>query len=115
MGIITGYLSRLVNEGIKLTGGSPQTYTKTVTGTALTASWVKLVTTTSATKSLRMAAAPTATIYDIEYTIVDANASPPTDTYGMPVLASEDFAAGIPIGDIYVRSATLQSLIMWVA
>ena len=129
MGIVTGYLSQLVNSGIKvLVGGSAVsssnplpvsggnfTYTKDNTGTALTASWAKVITTTTATKALRMSAACNATTYDIEYTVVTADASAPTDTRGQALLAGEDFLAGIPVGDIYARSATLQTLIIWSA
>ena len=130
MGIVTGYLSQLVSSGIKLlVGGSAVsstnplpvsggnfTYTKDNTGTtALTASWALVKTTTTSTKSLRMSAACNATTYDIEYTVVTAGASAPTDTRGQALLAGEDFLAGIPVGDIYARSATLQTLIIWSA
>lgn len=90
-----------------MTGGN-YSYTKDVQGTALTASWALVTTTTTATKSLRMSAACDASAYDIEYTVVVAGASAPTDTRGQALLAGEDFAAGIPVGDIYARSATLQ-------
>lgn len=130
MGIVTGYLSQLVNSGIKLlVGGSAVSstnplpssagnfaYTKDNTGTTpLTASWVLVKTTTTATKSLRMSAACNATTYDIEYTVVTAGAAAPTDTRGQALLAGDDFLAGIPVGDIYARSATLQTLIIWSA
>ncbi len=130
MGIVTGYLSQLVSSGIKLlVGGSavsssnplPTTagnfaYTKDNTGTtALTASWAKVITTTTSTKALRMSAACNAATYDIEYTVVTAGASAPTDTRGQALLAGDDFLAGIPVGDIYARSATLQTLIIWSA
>lgn len=130
MGIVTGYLSQLVNSGIKLYNGAasvsasnplPTTagnfaYTKDNTGTtALTASWAKVITTTTSTKALRMSAACNAATYDIEYTVVTAGASAPTDTRGQALLAGEDFLAGIPVGDIYARSATLQTLIIWSA
>lgn len=130
MGIVTGYLSQLVNSGIKLlVGGSAVSssnplpssagnfaYTKDNTGTTpLTASWVLVKTTTTATKSLRMSAACDATAYDIEYTVVTAGAGTPTDTQGQALLAGDDFLAGIPVGDIYARSASLQTLIIWSA
>lgn len=104
----------------KVTAGLPIhannfTYTKITTGTALTASWALVTTTTTATKSLRMSAACDASAYDIEYTVVAEGASAPTDTRGQALLAGEDFAAGIPVGDIYARSATLQRLIIWSA
>jgi hypothetical protein len=130
MGIVTGYLSQLVSSGIKLlVGGSavsssnplPTTagnfaYTKDNTGTtALTATWALVKTTTTATKALRMSAACNATTYDIEYTVVTAGDAAPTDTRGQALLAGDDFLAGIPVGDIYARSATLQTLIIWSA
>lgn len=130
MGIVTGLLTQLVNSGIKLYNGSasvsannplPTTagnfaYTKDNTGTtALTASWAKVITTTTATKALRMSAACNTTTYDIEYTVVTASASAPTDTRGQALLAGDDFLAGIPVGDIYARSATAQTLIIWSA
>lgn len=129
MGIVTGLLTQLVNSGIKLYNGAasvgannplPTTagnfgYTKDNTGTALTASWALVKTTTTATKSLRMSAACDATAYDIEYTVVTAGAGTPTDTQGQALLAGDDFLAGIPVGDIYARSASLQTLIIWSA
>lgn len=130
MGIVTGYLSQLVTNGIKLYNGSSSVsasnplptsagnfaYTKDNTGTTpLTATWALVKTTTTATKALRMSAACNATVFDIEYTVVTAGASAPTDTRGQAVLAGEDFASGIPVGDIYARSATLQTLVIWSA
>jgi len=130
MGIVTGYLSQLVNNGIKILNGTasvgannplPTTagnfaYTKDNTGTtALTASWALVKTTTIATKALRMSCACNATVFDIEYTVVAAGASAPTDTRGQALLAGDDFLAGIPVGDIYARSATSQTLIIWSA
>ena len=79
---------------------------------ALTSSYQKVATTTTATKSLRMSAACNATAYDIEYQVVTAGGAAPTTT-GQALLAGEDFLAGIPIGDIYARSATAQKLIVW--
>ena len=129
MGIVTGYLSQLVNNGIKLYNGSasvsannplPTTagnfaFAKDNAGTALTASWAKVITTTTETKALRMSAACNATTFDIEYTVVTTGDAPPTDTRGQALLAGDDFLAGIPVGDIYARSATLQTLIIWSA
>ena len=91
-------------------------YTKDKTGTTpLTASWALVKTTTTATKALRMSCACNATIFDIEYTVVTAGASPPTDTRGQALLAGDDFLAGIPVGDIYARSASTQTLVIWSA
>ena len=91
-------------------------YTKDKTGTTpLTASWALVKTTTTATKALRMSCACNATIFDIEYTVVTAGASAPTDARGQALLAGEDFLAGIPVGDIYARSASFQTLIIWSA
>ncbi len=79
---------------------------------ALTSSYQKVATTTTATKSLRMSAACNATAYDIEYQVVEAGRDAPTTT-GQALLAGDDFLAGIPVGDIYARSATAQKLIVW--
>jgi hypothetical protein len=79
---------------------------------ALTSSYQKVTTTTTATKSLRMSCACNATAYDIEYAVVTAGGAAPTTT-GQALLAGDDFLAGIPIGDIYARSATAQKLIVW--
>lgn len=98
-----------------MVSASKFSYTKENTGTALTTSWTKVVTTTTETQSLRMSAACNASAYDIEYTVVTAGASAPTDTRGQALLAGDDFLAGIPVGDIYARSATLQTLIIWSA
>lgn len=87
------------------------TYTEDWNG-ALTSSYQKVTTTTTATKSLRMSAACNATAYDIEYAVVTAGAAAPTAN-GQALLAGDDFLAGIPMGDIYARSATSQKLIVW--
>lgn len=79
---------------------------------ALTSTYQKVATTTTSTKSIRMSAACNATAYDIEYQVVTAGAAAPTTT-GQALLAGEDFLAGIPVGDIYARSATAQKLIVW--
>jgi len=47
-----------------------------------------------------------------EYQVVAAGGAAPT-TSGQALLAGDDFLAGIPVGDIYARSATLQKLIVW--
>ena len=101
------------SDPMPVSGGN-FTYTKDNTGTTpLTASWVLVKTTTTATKALRMSAACNAAVFDIEYTVVTAGASAPTDTRGQALLAGEDFLAGIPVGDIYARSASFQTLIIW--
>lgn len=79
---------------------------------ALTATYQKVATTTTSTKSFRMSCACNATAYDIEYQVVAAGGAVPT-TAGQALLAGDDFLAGIPVGDIYARSATLQKLIVW--
>ena len=96
-----------------LTGSSSPalTYTETFNN-SLTATYQKVATTSAATKSLRMSCASNATAYDIEYQVVVAGGAAPTAN-GMSLLAGEDFAVGIPIGDIYARSATNQRLIVW--
>ena len=92
-------------------GGSPVAYAEDWNA-ALTSSYQKVATTTASTRSLRMSAACNATAYDIEYQVVAAGAAAPTTT-GQALLAGDDFLAGIPVGDIYARSATAQKLIVW--
>ena len=53
-----------------------------------------------------------AAIFDIEWVAVTAGAAAPADTYGEPVLGGEDFAGGIPLGDIYLKSATGQKAVV---
>lgn len=81
----------------------------------LTASWQKVCTTTAATLGLRLGIPPNPSAYDIEWASVPAGAAAPTDAIGEAVMAGEDFASGLPIGDIFARSATLQKLIVKVA
>lgn len=70
----------------------------------LTSSWAKVATTTSATRSLRVGDA-TQGDYDIFWTVVTADGSAPSGSVlGLPVITGEDFAGGIPIGDVYLRS-----------
>lgn len=78
----------------------------------LTSSWVKVATTTTATRGLRIAPVPSATDFDIEWISVTADASAPTDTNGEPIFGGEDFAGGIPVGDIYLKSASGQIVIV---
>ncbi len=92
-------------------GGSPVTYSEVFNG-ALTSTYQLITTTTTSTRSLRMSAACNATAYDIEYQVVASGAAAPTTT-GQALLAGDDFLAGIPVGDIYARSATAQKLIVW--
>ncbi len=88
------------------------TYTQDFNG-ALNSTYQLITTTTTATRSLRMSAACNATAYDIEYQVVASGAAAPTTATGQALLAGDDFAAGIPVGDIYARSATAQKLIVW--
>ena len=90
-------------------GAAPVAYAN-ATGSpfTLTSAWAKVCTTTSGTKALRIAPIGTATAYDIEWAAVTAGAAAPTDTYGEAIQGGEDFAGGIPIGDIYLKSATGQ-------
>lgn len=78
----------------------------------LTAAWAKVATTTANTKGLTIAPVYDATAYDIEWAVVTAGASAPVDTYGVPIQGGEDFAAGLPIGDIYLKSATGQKAVV---
>lgn len=78
----------------------------------LTAAWQKVATTTTATKGLRLAALASAATFDIEWAAVASGAAAPTDASGEPIMAGEDFAAGLPIGDIYLRSASGQKAVV---
>lgn len=98
-------------DGVRRIAGATLAYTEDFNA-ALTSTYQKVATTTAATKSLRMSCACNATAYDIEYQVVAAGGAAPTTT-GQALLAGEDFLAGIPIGDIYARSATAQKLIVW--
>lgn len=93
--------------------GKALTFTETFNN-ALTVNYQKVCTTTAATQALRMSAACNAGAYDIEFQVVAAGAAAPSTT-GMALLAGDDFPLGIPIGDIYARSASLQRLIVWSA
>lgn len=79
---------------------------------ALTNAWQKVATTSAATKALRIAPVVGAAAYDIEWVAVPAGAPAPTDPVGEPILGGDDFAAGVPIGDLYLRSATAQTAIV---
>ena len=82
----------------------------------LTSAWQKVCTTSAGvTKALRMAAIATAQTYDIEWVAVPAGSSAPTDTWGEPILAGEDFQSIFPIGDIYMKSASGQVAVVRVA
>lgn len=100
-------------QGALSTFRPPLTYTQ-VAGSpfTLTSAWAKVATTTTATRGLRLAPIASASVYDIEWVSVTAGAAAPTDVYGEPVLGGEDFPAGLPIGDIYCKSASGQKLIV---
>lgn len=100
-------------DPLPVTTALPVTYTENFNA-ALTGTYQKVVTTTTETKALRMSANCSASAYDIEYQVVAAGAAAPT-TSGVALLAGDDFLAGIPVGDIYVRSLSLQKLIVWSA
>lgn len=88
---------------------SPLVYTE-VTGSpfTLTSSWAKVATTTGATSGLRIASIAGASTYDIEWCAVPAGATAPSLTYGEPIQGGEDFIGGLPIGDVYLKSASGQ-------
>lgn len=78
----------------------------------LTAAWYKVCTTTFSTRGLRISPAASATVFDIEWVSVRAGAAAPTDSIGEPIFGGDDFANGIPLGDIYLKSASGQSAIV---
>jgi len=81
----------------------------------LTSSWQKVLTVDNGTLAVRMSGASDSSYWDIEYTVVPEGDSAPTIANGLALLASEDFSGGIPIGDIYAKSVSGQTLIVWVA
>lgn len=91
----------------------PLTYTS-VAGSpfTLTANWQKVVTTNKNTKGLRISPLASATTFDIEWISVAAGSTTPTDAVGEPIMGGEDFAGGVPIGDIYLKSASGQTAIV---
>lgn len=100
-------------QGAVSTYRPPLTYTKAAgTPFTLTSSWQKVVTTVPATRALRISPIATQTAYDIEWVSVAAGAGIPTDAFGEPVLGGEDFAGGVPIGDIYLKSVSGQVAIV---
>jgi hypothetical protein len=94
------YTNLMVLAGV---AGSPFT---------LSASWTKVCTVDSGTKGLRLAPSADAASYDIEWIAVTAGAAAPADAYGEPVFGGEDFHAGIPLGDIYLKSASGQKAVV---
>jgi hypothetical protein len=78
----------------------------------LTASWTKVATTTAATRALRIAPLADAPLFDIEWVAVAAGSAAPSDPCGEPVLGGEDFSTGLPLGDIYLKSASGQKAIV---
>lgn len=81
----------------------------------LTSAWVKVATTTVATRGLRISPVVSAVNFDIEWVSVDANATAPTlitEPNGEGVLGGEEFISGLPLGDIYLKSVTGQVAIV---
>ena len=81
----------------------------------LTSSWQKVLTVDENTLAVRMSGASDSEYWDIEYTVVPEGDPIPTISNGLALLASEDFSGGIPVGDIYAKSVSGQTLIVWVA
>ncbi|WP_075216070.1 hypothetical protein [Mongoliimonas terrestris] len=111
-GSVIGLLKRLrtLFSGVLATARPPVTLTE-VAGSpfALTPSWQKVTTTTTADKALAIWPLADASAYDIEVAYVPAGSAAPTKPRGRPILAGEDFPGGMPLGDIYLKSATSQS------
>lgn len=80
----------------------------------LTPSWMKVATVDASTKALRLAPIAAATIYDIEWTVVPAGSAAPADPWGEPIQGGEDFASGLPTGDVYCKSASGQLAVVHV-
>lgn len=72
----------------------------------LVPTWTKVVTNTSATRALLISDV-TGSAYDIRWTMTTAGAAAPSEArVGQNVLAGETFPFGLPIGDVYLKSAT---------
>lgn len=85
---------------------SPITYTS-VTGSPFTLvpnTWTKVATVTASTRALLIAPIASSTSYLVQWTSVPAGAAAPTDTYGFPILAGENFLTGPPLGDVWIMS-----------
>lgn len=84
------------------------------TTVTLTSSWQKVATVTGGSdKLLILDPTSIATTFDIEWEVVDANASAPVNARGTPIMGGEDFSTRpMPIGDIYAKSATAQTLVV---
>ncbi|PZR32301.1 hypothetical protein [Caulobacter segnis] len=72
----------------------------------LTSAWTKVVTTTAATKALSISDV-TGGAYDVRWTTVAAGAAAPSSGEpGQNIGFQETFPFGVPIGDVYLRSAS---------
>lgn len=78
----------------------------------LSPGWQRVATTTSTTRALRVSPLAGAVTYDIEWTSVSAGGDVPTEAHGEPIMGGEDFLGGIPLGDVYLKSATGQIAIV---
>lgn len=74
--------------------------------------WQRVATTSATTRALRVSPLAGAVTYDIEWTSVPAGDDMPTDAHGEPIMGGEDFLGGIPLGDVYLKSATGQIAIV---
>jgi hypothetical protein len=90
----------------RVTNADAATYTETF-NSALGTGWTKVATCNINTLALRIGFPAASTVFDVEWTVVAAGASAPTATNGDCLLAGGFFDV-IPIGDIYLRSASSQ-------
>lgn len=95
------------NSGGSSSVASPLTYTVAAgSPITLSASWQKVATTTTATRALLISDV-TGTSYDIRWTVTTAGGTVPLDTrVGQNVGFQEAFAFGVPLGDVYLKSAS---------
>lgn len=106
-------LQKLCAQALAPTPAAPLAYSSAAGSPfTLTSAWVKVTTTTAATRGLLIAPTPSATAFDIEWTSVTAGAAAPTDLYGAPVGYGETFPGGLPVGDVYLKSTTGQVAIV---
>ncbi|GBU16853.1 MULTISPECIES: hypothetical protein [Methylobacterium] len=86
----------------------------TVYADVLMPNWTKVATVTKSTRALRIGMPGSASVFDVEWVSVPAGDPAPSNSlpYGEAILGGEDFPAGLPLGDIYARSASGAAVIV---
>ena len=95
------------------TGTFARKITWTTNPFVLTSAWQKVATVTSLTQGLRIGQPASDRVFDIEWTVQAAGTvSLPSDTLAECIQGGENFAEGLPIGDVYCRSASGRTAIV---